>query len=195
MAFLFNQAEKVLDSQISSYDALATKAFTLFAVIVPILTVLVAYLATNPDSPFFVASVIYAGFLLASAVLCCLVFGVTDLVHSGREPLSFTQPETEAELDEIYDKESARYQTAIDDNRPKVESARDYLRWAMRLFVVGAVLSGLAMIASPRLHVVHRSLRDGSAVSGEHCRHGWSNRWRGGFSKQHLPCQAEAFNQ
>src|SRR5688572_21027494 len=91
MRFFFEQAEKVLASTVVSYDVVASKAFTLFSVIVTLVSALFAYTLFHFDTRALLswAALVYVGFLVASGVYCWLVVRVRDVVCPGRKSDTF----------------------------------------------------------------------------------------------------------
>jgi Trk-type K+ transport system membrane component len=90
MRFFLREAENALSSTLGAYDALSSKAFTLFSIEVTILPALLVYLLFqfDPRSLLTWAAVVYALSLIASGVFCWLISAVKPLAHTGKPRMS-----------------------------------------------------------------------------------------------------------
>jgi hypothetical protein len=149
MQFVFDQAEKALDTTTSAYDALTTKAFTLFSVEVGVVSLLIGFLAVSGlSAPLGWVALVYAGFLTASGWQCWKAMAGKDFFHIGRTPYSFSTPELNQTLPTILDRQCIKHQERIKANREKVNDCAVRLQNAMSLFLWGTVLSLIITLAT-----------------------------------------------
>jgi hypothetical protein len=149
MRYVFEQAEKCLETTIGAYDALSSKVFTLFSVEVGIISLLVGFIAVGHalSTPLGWVALLYAGFLAASAWQCWKAMESKEFFHVGRTPLSFSTPELNKTLPAILSEQCRRHQNRIDSNRKKVSDCAARLQAAMSLFLAGTLLSVIAALA------------------------------------------------
>lgn len=149
MRFVFEQAEKGLDSTISAYDSLANKAFVLLGFLIPIGTALIGFCITQPAKTpaLFLPALVYVFFLAWSGWYAWRVIQSRDFVHSGRHPFSFSPDDIRSSFAVLYRDEAKRYQKAIDDTHAHNENCASWLAQAVRLFLFGSLLS-LVMLAA-----------------------------------------------
>lgn len=149
--FVVEEAHARLDSTLSAYDSISSKAAGLLSVAVPVITGLGAYciLQFDPGSPLFYAAVLYAVLLgVGTWPLWKIVTG-GYLVHRGRSPSDYLDVEEfkTATLTEMWLKLCHFYEADIAKNEAVVEKSALRLRTALLVFgaATAASLAALAL--------------------------------------------------